>query len=200
MAKDGTNRGGRRPRSGPNKEALADKVMKGREAKVMRFPIEELEGENLPEGTNLQGEEMPKPSEYLAAMQRSIKDSNGNIISQGRPLGADLIFTEIYTWLRARKCDKFINPRQVEQYSELMARAIQCSEALSKYGLIGKHPTTGAAIQSPYVDAELKYIKQAHIIWVDIFQIVKENSMEPYEGMPTGDDMESLIFGRKPKW
>lgn len=200
MAKDGTNRGGRRPRSGPNKEALADKVVKGRTANVMKFPIEDLSGENLPDGADLEGEEMPKPSEYLSAMQRSIKDSDGNVISPGRPLGADLIFNEIYAWLRARKCDKLINPRQVEQYSELMARAIQCSEALSKYGLIGKHPTTKAPIQSPYVDAQLKYLKQAHIIWVDIFQVVKENCLTPYEGAPTGDGMESLIFGRKPTW
>jgi len=200
MARDGTNRGGRRPRSGPNKAALADKVINGRSANILQFQTDDMNSGDLPDGAELEGVDMPKPNEYLSAMQRSLKDSSGNTVLQGRPLGADLIFNEIYSWLKARKCAKLINPRQVEQYSELMARAIQCSEALSKFGLIGKHPTTGAPIQSPYVDAELKYIKQANIVWSEIFRIVEQNCLEPYEGMPTGDGMEQLIFGGKPKW
>lgn len=38
MAKDGTNRGGRRVRAGDKPDALADKIVGGREATVMEFP------------------------------------------------------------------------------------------------------------------------------------------------------------------
>lgn len=39
MAKDGTNRGGRRVRAGDKPDALADKIANGREATVMEFPM-----------------------------------------------------------------------------------------------------------------------------------------------------------------
>ena len=44
MAKDGTNRGGRRVRAGTKPDALADKITSGREAKVFEpldFDIED---------------------------------------------------------------------------------------------------------------------------------------------------------------
>lgn len=187
MAKDGTNRGGRRSRSGPSKEPLADKVLKGRPAEVMSFPTIPLHAGELPEGEELEGVDMPQPSEYLSVRQHN-----------GKPLGADKYFKEVMNWLKERGCDKLVNPHQVESYAEARARYIQCSEALSKYGLIGKHPTTQLPTTSPFVSMELQYQKQANIIWNDIFTIVRENSLTPYEGMPTGDGMEQLIMGRKP--
>lgn len=197
MSKDGTNRGGRRPRSGPSKEPLADKALKGRPADVMQFPIASLDAGELPEGEALEGVDMPKPSEYLSAKQRDIKTADGTVI-KGKPLGADKIYIETMKWLKARGCDKLINHRQVESYAEAFARYIQCSEALSKYGLIGKHPTTQLPTKSPYVDMQIAFQKQANVIWYEIFQVVKENSLTPFEGMPTGDGMEQLIMGRKP--
>lgn len=62
MAKDGTNRGGRRVRAGDKPDALADKIANGREATVM-----ELNGAELTNAADLYGEEMPQPSEYLSA-------------------------------------------------------------------------------------------------------------------------------------
>ena len=47
MAKDGTNRGGRRVRAGYKPDALADKIAGGREATVMEFPMTELNGAEL---------------------------------------------------------------------------------------------------------------------------------------------------------
>ena len=68
------------------------------------------------------------------------------------------------------------------------------------FGLIGKHPTTQLPTKSPYVDMQIAFQKQANVIWYEIFQIVKENSLTPYEGMPTGDGMEALIMGGKKTW
>ena len=47
---------------------------------------------------------------------------------------------------------------------------------------------------------QLAYQKQANVIWYEIFQVVKENSLTPYEGAPTGDGMEALIMGGKKPW
>lgn len=189
MAKDGTNRGGRRPRSGPSKDSLADKTLKGRPAEVLAFPAATLEPNELPVGEDLNGVDMPKPSAYLSAMQRD-----------GKPLGADAIFKETMKWLHDRGCDQLVNPRQVESYSEAYARYIQCSEALSKYGFISKHPTTKLPTTSPYVAMEIQYQKQANLIWYEIFSIVKENSLEPYKGMPQSNSMEALLSGGREGW
>lgn len=188
MSKDGTNRGGRRPRSGPSKDGLAEKALNGRPAEVMAFPVTPISAGELPEGADLEGADIPEPSAYLSAKQHN-----------GKPLGADAIYKETMAWLKARGCDTLVNPRQVESYSEAFARYIQCSEALSKYGLIGKHPTTKLATTSPFVSMELQYQKQANIIWYEIFSIVKENSLTPYEGMPK-NSMESLLKGGREGW
>ena len=103
MAKDGTNRGGRRVRAGDKPDALADKIANGREATVMEFPMTELNGAELTNAADLYGEEMPQPSEYLSAKQRD-----------GRPLGADEIFRETWIWLKERGCAKLVNPRLIE--------------------------------------------------------------------------------------
>ena len=124
MAKDGTNRGGRRVRAGDKPDALADKIANGREATVMEFPMTELNGAELTNAADLYGEEMPQPSEYLSAKQRD-----------GRPLGADEIFRETWIWLKERGCEKLVNPRLIESYAQSFARFIQCDEAVSSYGL-----------------------------------------------------------------
>lgn len=67
MAKDGTNRGGRRVRAGDKPDTLADKIANGREATVREFPMTELNGAELTNAADLYGEEMPQPSEYLSA-------------------------------------------------------------------------------------------------------------------------------------
>ena len=152
MAKDGTNRGGRRVRAGDKPDALADKIARGKAAQVMDLPISDLDGaDDLGPVSDLTGADMPHPSDYLSAKQRD-----------GEPLGADIIFNETIRWLKERGCDRLVNPRLVESYSEAFARYIQCSEAVSNYGLLGKHPTTKAPIASPFVQMMLSFQKQAN--------------------------------------
>ena len=113
MAKDGTNRGGRRIRAGDKPEPLADKIAGGREATVMEFPMTELNGADLTGVAELNSEDMPQPSEYLSARQRN-----------GKPLGADKIFRETWIWLKERGCEQLVNPRLIESYSQAFARFI----------------------------------------------------------------------------
>ena len=186
MARDGTNRGGRRIRAGDKPEPLADKIAGGRTAHIMEFPMMELDGTDLVDAAELYGEEMPTPSEFLSARQRN-----------GKPLGADEIFRETWLWLKERGCERLVNPRLLESYAQAFARFIQCEEAMSQYGLIGKHPTTGGAIASPFVQMGQAFQKQSNLLWYEIFDIVKQNCTTTFSGSPQEDRMERLLRSRK---
>ena len=191
MARDGTHRGGRRVRAGTKPAPLADKVVTGKAAKVLK--LHDFQPEPMPEATELDasaltGSDMPPPGEYLSARQKD-----------GVPLGADLIYVETWRWLQARACEKFVNPRLIEAYAQAFARYIQCEEAISTYGLLGKHPTTGGAIASPFVQMSQSYQKQANLVWYEIFDIVKQNCTTAFTGNPQDDIMEALLSGRRGK-
>jgi hypothetical protein len=136
--------------------------------------------------SDLYGEDIPAPSDYLSTRQRD-----------GKPLGADALFTETWKWLRDRGCEKFVNPRLIEAYAQAFTRYIQCEEAISTYGLLGKHPTTGGAIASPFVQMSQSFQKQANLLWYEIFDIVKQNCTTAFVGNPQEDIMEALLSNRK---
>ncbi len=86
------------------------------------------------------------------------------------------------------------------RYAMSVARWIQCEEAITEYGFLAKHPTTGNAIQSPYVAMGQNYMTQTNRLWFEIFQIVKENSLSEYTGNnPQDNVMERLLTARKGK-
>lgn len=192
MAKDGTNRGGRRVRAGGKPYALVDKIAAGKSANVLdisEFEIDEqFDGDDFSDLSELQGENIPKPSEYLNSQQKN-----------GKPLGADKIFRETWIWLKERRCERFVNPRLVESYSQAFARFIQCEEAISSFGFWGKHPTTGNAIANPFVQMSISFQKQANLLWYEIFDIVKQNYSKEFVDTPQNDDMELLLTARRKK-
>ena len=80
LAKDGTNRGGRRVRAGAKPDPLSEKLAKGLSATRLEDPLPapfDFEGADVGDGAVLAGEVMPEPSEYLSEVQRD-----------GKPLGA----------------------------------------------------------------------------------------------------------------
>ena len=177
MAKDGTNRGGPRPGQGRPSRALKENVNEGKAAMVME----------LPTPANLEGRDMPPIKQFL-------KDEQKN----GKDLYAESVFKETWNWLVERGCEKLVSVQLLEQYSMAVSRWIQCEQAISEYGLLAKHPTTGAPIASPYVSMSRDYMKQVNSIWYSIFQIVKENSLTAYDGpTPQDDVMEMLLRSRK---
>lgn len=189
MAKDGTNRGGRRVRAGDKPLPLADKIANGKSAKVLEVtmpPETVLDAPDLEVESDMPGEDMPSPSDYLSSRQKD-----------GKPLGADALYIETWKWLKERGCEKFVNPRLIESYAQAFTRYIQCEEAISIYGLLGKHPTTGGAIASPFVQMSQSFQKQANLIWYEIFDIVKQNCTTAFTGNPQDDIMEALLSGRK---
>ena len=181
MAKDGTARGGPRVGQGRKSKALAEKLATGNPGHRPMLVMD------LPEGTQLDGEEMPEPGEYLMARQRN-----------GGALEAEKIYRETWLWLKERGCERLVSKQLLEQYAMSVSRWIQCEEAISEYGFLSKHPTTGAACASPYVAMSQQFMKQVNQIWYQIFQIVKENCSSEFSGnTPQDDVMERLLRSRK---
>ena len=107
MAKDGTRRGGRRVRAGDKPKALSDKIAEGKDADIMEFHTPELDAADLDDAADLTGADMPSPSAYLSAQQKN-----------GKPLGADIVYKETWLWLKQRGCEKHVNKRLLESYSQ----------------------------------------------------------------------------------
>ena len=72
---------------------------------------------------------------------------------------------------------------------------MQCEQAISKFGLLGKHPTTGAAIASPFVAMSQSFGKQANVYWYEIYEIVRATCTTDYAGTTPGDEV--MAAGRR---
>ena len=176
MAKDGTNRGGPRPGTGPKRKALLEKISEGKKDNILV----------LPEPKEIIGEEVPPIKDYLKSEQKN-----------GKGLCAEDIYKETYLWLKKRGCEMLVNNQLIEQYAMSVARWIQCEECISEYGYLAKHPTTGNAIASPYVTMSRDYKKQINADWYQIYQVVRENSSVEYQGYSPQDHlMERLLAAR----
>ena len=174
MAKDGTNRGGARIGAGRKAKSLTDKINEGKSAKVLTVPAD------------LEGADVPPVREFLKAPQ-----------AKGKDLIAEDIFIKTYQWLKEHGCEKAVYSQLIEQYAMNTARWIQAEELISATGFLAKHPTTGNAIASPFINIAHTYEKQAQQVWYSIFQIVKENSSGDYSHTPMDDTMELLLSVRK---
>lgn len=180
VAKDGTARGGPRTGSGRKSKGLAEKLAEGNPGGRKLTVME------LPDGAQLRGEDMPEPGEYLKAKQR-----------QGGEFAAENIYRDTWNWLKERGCEKLVSKQLIEQYAMSVSRWIQCENAISEYGFLSKHPTTGAACASPYVVMSQNYQKQTNQLWYQIFQVVKENCSSEYQGATPQDDVMELLLRTK---
>lgn len=132
MAKDGTYRGGRRVKAGSKPDALADKIMKGAPAKRIGLP-------NFTEDmTDFDVDDIGDGVEPEGMDMPSPDDYLSALQEDGKPLGADEIYKETWLWLKECGCERLVNKR-----------------------LPGKHPTTGAAIASPFTQLLMNFQKQA---------------------------------------
>lgn len=180
MAKDGTMRGGARPNTGPKKKALADKIIEVK-ASVENGAV------MLPEPIEIEGVDMPPIKDFLKAKQKNGKD-----------MCAEEVYKSTYLWLKKRRCEKLVSTQLLEQYAMSVSRWVQCEEAISEFGFLAKHPTTGNAMQSPYVAMSQNYMKQVNQIWFQIYQVVKDNCSADIGGSNPQDDlMERLLQARR---
>ena len=182
MARDGTLRGGARPGSGQKRKGLNEKI-----SDVNRVSSKKIKVLDFGGTADLYGEDMPPQSEYLSAKQQN-----------GQEFAAADIYNKTVVWLQRRSCAVFVSPALIEQYAMAAARWLQCEECIAKFGFLAKHPTTGNAIQSPYVAMAQSFSKQANAYWCQIFQVVRENCSTDFGGMsnPHDDVMERLLRSR----
>jgi hypothetical protein len=178
--------GGSRPNAGRKRKPLADKIL---EANNGNREIKKLKrgkiGDNI---TELKGEEMPQPAEYLS---RNTKNMEEKLAVQ--------IFENTWRWLKERGCEGFVVKELIEQYAINLARSIQCENAVDMFGMLAKHPTTGMPQASPFTSLGITYAKQANVYWGQIFQIVKENSSVVVDKRNPNDDMMERILSTPSK-
>lgn len=184
MAKDGTLRGA--TSKGRNKKPIVEKLENGNPG---HRPIEIMDILDAPESADLVGVDMPPVDEYLQSAQRD-----------GKPFKAKEIYEKTYAWLKGLRMEKAVNIQLVNQYAMSVGRWIQCEEAISQFGMLAKHPTTGSPIQSPYVAMSQSFMKQVNVAWMQIYQVVKENCTVEFRGPnPHDDAMEMLLRAREKK-
>lgn len=166
---------------GRPKKPLAEKIAEGNPGKRM---LTVIDFDNV---VDLEGQPMPKPSAMLSATQKD-----------GKPLVAADIYETTWNWLKERGCATLVSPQLLERYAMSVARWIQCEEAITEFGFLAKHPTTGNAIQSPYIAMSQNFMAQTNRLWMEIYQIVRENCASEFNGSTPQDDvMERLLQARK---
>ena len=149
MAKDGTARGNKRGNStGAGRKSTVQK-------RAAEMPGLTLTGAELPPGVSI--------SPIFDSEQKS-----------GIGLRAREVYAETYRWVEARGCAAKINLSLVEQYAMSVARWQQTEEIISAQGFLGRHPTTGASITSPYVAMSQGYAKQATACWYSLYTAVQD--------------------------
>src|SRR5699024_1995479 len=103
-------------------------------------------------------------------------------------------------WLNDRDCAHLIMPQLLEIYDMSAARWMQWEAAVTEFGFLAEHPTTGNTMQSPYHDMSQNIMTQTNGLWIEIYQIIRENSATEFIGAnPQDDMMESLLTMRKSK-
>ena len=173
--------GGARIGAGKPKKALVDKILDGNPGKR---PLTVLEFPELP---GIEGALMPKPREFLAALQKS-----------GLPTIAVDVYEKTWAWLDERGCSQLVPPQLIELYAQSCGRWAQCEEFITEYGFLAKHPTTGNAQASPYVAMSQSYMKQANNIWFQIYQTVRENCATEFSGASPHDNaMERILNAQR---
>ena len=174
MAKDGTNRGGFRIGAGRKKKSLAEKILDGQANKPEQV---------LSDAINFV---IPEPRDFINAEQRGL----AGVTNESRA-----IYDDTMKWLAEHGCAEVVPRSLVEKYAVATARWEQCDSLLSMFGIMGKHPTTGAQIASPCVSMSLHWLKQANQQWHFIEEKVKEVCGDNISGVNRNDPMEQILNG-----
>ena len=117
----------------------------------------------------------------------------------GKDLAATDVIKSVHRWLKKRGCEKLVSEQLIDQYAMSVSRWIQCEEAVSEFGFLAKHPTTGNAMQSPYLAMSQNYMKQTNQLWFQIYQIVRDNGNADIEELDEQDIMMEALLKQKRK-
>ena len=182
MATSGTGRGGKRTGSGRKRGSTQQKILEGKVA--TKITQARADGENVSESFE----------KYLSPLLQAVKPKGKELFT------AEEIAMNVFNWLAGHNCEKLVPNELIQQYAVNSARWQQAEILMSKTGMLGRHPTTGADVASPFVGISLQYQKQANLTWVQIYDIVKENCSESVTSLSDSqDEMEKLLTKGKPK-
>ena len=158
---------------GRPRKSLDEKLLDGKKPSVLKGGADKIQM-------------YPEAAEFLSREQR-----------MELPLRAKEVYERVYAWLVRFGCENYVTKDTVDLYALSIARWVQCEEAVSKAGLLSKHPTTGAPIASTFSIMAREYAKQAIAVWDRIYAVVRENASGDYaSGAPNMDLMEMLLSDR----
>lgn len=185
MAKDGTQRGGKRAGSGKKPNSRIQRILDGvqpRSISVRMYDPEETE----------EPERIPELPEWATEKQHSPVDFRG-VTVEVPELKTKEVFSYIWNHLETLGITRYVYVGLIQIYAMNVARWMQCEEMISRTGLLGTHPTTGADIISPYVSISQNYQKAANALWCQISQIIKDK-WEGETDRSRNDRMEFLLL------
>lgn len=172
--------GGARIGAGRKKKSQAARALEGRPAvKSAARP-----GNPKPKAVQPAADDCPEPHEY---MSMATKNASENI--------APKIYLEIYAWLKARGCDRLVQPHLVEQYALSYARYTQAETAVHQFGFLAKHPTSGQPVPSPFIEISDAALKKVQSTWQVIYAVVRD-VCNGYADGEEADVMEQILSGK----
>jgi len=156
--------GGARPGAGRPKKPLAEKVLEGNPGKR---PLKVVKFENQLEKPELEKSKKIKCPAFL--------ELNGHEGGDDVPSAVE-VFDLLWGFIKQSGCEKLIAPNLVEDFAHLRRSYLECEYINRTKGRIANGK------KSPYVQMAIDYNKQAMSIYDRIWNIVSQNSEQPYEG------------------
>ena len=148
---------GPQPGSGGRpKKPLAEKIIEGNPGKR---ELSTLKIAPLPAAA--------EPPEFLKQCGR---EDDGTL-----PAATD-IYSCLIDFIKAAGCENLIAPILIEDFAHLRRAYLECEYMNRKMGRIA------SGKRSPYVQMAVDYSKQAMAIFDRIWNIISQNSEQPYEG------------------
>ena len=156
--------GGARPGAGRPKKPLAEKIMEGnpgkREITVVKFKNQV---------------EKPKLEKGAVFKIPAFLEQCGREGDETLPSAADL-YRLLKEFINASGCESLIAQNLIEDFAHLRRAYLECEYMNRKMGRIANGK------RSPYVTMAVDYSKQAMSIFDRIWNIIAQNSEQPYEG------------------
>ena len=156
--------GGARPGAGRPKKALVDKIIEGnpgrREITVVKF-------KNQVENDDLEKSKQIKIPAFL--------EQCGHEGDKTLPSAAE-IFELLTAFIKSSGCEKLISSNLIEDFAHFRRAYLECEFINRTKGRIANGK------RSPYVSMAVDYAKQAMSIYDRIWNIIAQNSEQPYDG------------------
>ena len=170
--------GGKRVGAGRPRKSLSDKIYEGTDKKHKPKVLD------IPSVDDIPAPEAPDFLRHMTA--RGIDDSVPNM---------EWVFNETVKFLEQTKCLHLISPLLISKFAMHTTRWLKHEDVVQRCIMVkDKH---GNLIANPLSDQALKYSKAADLVWMQIWDIVNQNSTS-YFGDNPQEEMMAFIIRNKP--